>query len=191
MLNRERFLKEYNLQRTFDRSGLEWKRLEEIYLDYNKNAYTLLQDLSSRLVAELMQKRKDIRKDKGVGKLQSGNDIHVIYGRAKEPEHVIEKIIRKVGEEDSQKYRNIDVDNYKNILKDLIGIRIIVVKKEGWEEAHDLICALFDEFYDDTPKAYVCYGDRKIFDEKRIDVNYTIKGYRSQHYIIQIGRAHV
>ena len=187
MLNRERFLKEYNLQRTFDRSGLEWKRLEEIYLDYNKNAYTLLQDLSSRLVAELIQKRKDIRKDKGVGKLQSGNDIHVIYGRAKEPEHVIEKIIRKVGEEDSQKYRNIDVDNYKNILKDLIGIRIIVVKKEGWEEAHDLICALFDEFYDDTPKAYVCYGDRKIFDEKRIDVNYTIKGYRSQHYIIQYG----
>ena len=134
MLNRERFLKEYNLQRTFDRSGLEWKRLEEIYLDYNKNAYTLLQDLSSRLVAELMQKRKDIRKDKGVGKLQSGNDIHVIYGRAKEPEHVIEKIIRKVGEEDSQKYRNIDVDNYKNILKDLIGIRIIVVKKEDWEK---------------------------------------------------------
>ncbi len=187
MLSRERFLREYNLQRIFDRSGLEWQRLVEIYLDYSKNAYPVLQDLSGRLVEELTQKRKDIRKDKEAGRLQPGNDIHVIYGRAKEPEHVIEKIIRKVGEEDSQKYRNIDADNYKEILKDLIGIRIIVVKKEGWEEAHDLICALFDQFYDATPKAYVCYGDRKIFDEKRIDVNYTIKGYRSQHYIVQYG----
>lgn len=187
MLNRERFLGEYSLQQTFDRSGLEWERLEEIYSDYEEKIYPGLQELSSRLVAEFTQKKKDIRKDKGIRKPQWGNDIHVIYGRAKEPEHVIEKIIRKVGDEDSQKYRDIDTDNYKNILKDLIGIRIIVVKKEGWEEAHDLICALFDRFYDDTPKAYVCYGDRKIFDEKRINVDYTVKGYRSQHYIVQYG----
>lgn len=101
------------------------------------------------------------------------------------PEHVIEKIIRKVGNEDSQKYQNIDVCNYKDILKDLIGIRVIVIKKEGWKEAHDLVCVLFNRFYDDTPKAYVCYGDRKIFDEDSIDVDYTVKGYRSQHYIVQ------
>lgn len=98
---------------------------------------------------------------------------------------MIEKIIRKVGNEDSYKYQNINVVNYKDILRDLIGIRVIVVKKEGWKEAHDLICALFNTFYDDTPKAYVCYGDRKIFDEETIDVDYTVKRYRSQHYVIK------
>lgn len=185
MLDREQFLNEYNLQRTFDRSGLGWERLEEIYVDYKEKTCPILQDLSGQLVTDLNQKKMDIRKGKGINKPEWGNDIHVIYGRAKEPEHVIEKIIRKIGDEDSQKYQEITADNYKDILRDLIGIRIIVVKKEGWEEAHDLICALFDEFYDDTPRAFVCYGDRKIFDEKRIYVDYTVKGYRSQHYIIQ------
>ena len=189
MLDREQFLSEYNLKRTFARSGLEWERLEEIYVDYNEKICPMLQDLSRQLVTDLNQKKMDIRKNKGINKPEWGNDIHVIYGRAKEPKHVIEKIIRKVGDEDSQKYREITVDNYKDILRDLIGIRIIVVKKESWEEAHDLICALFDEFYDDTPRAFVCYGDRKIFDEKRIYVDYTVKGYRSQHYIIIVSKS--
>lgn len=181
MLEQRQFLKEYNLDHIFKRSGLDWKLLERIYEDYNENMYPLMQDLAGRLVEDLNQRRKKMRFERP----EWGNDIHVIYGRAKEPKHVIEKIIRKIGNEDSQKYQNINVKNYKDILKDLIGIRVIVIKKEGWKEAHDLICALFDRFFDGTPKAYVCYGDRKIFDEERIDVDYTVKGYRSQHYIIQ------
>lgn len=181
MLDQEQFLKEYNLEQTFKKSGMEWKRLEAIYEDYKEKNYPLLQKISCRLVADFNQKRTNLR----IEKPEWGKDIHVIYGRAKEPEHVIEKIIRKVGDEDSQKYQNIDVHNYKDILKDLVGIRVIVIKKEGWKEAHDLIFALFNQFYDDTPKAYVCYGDRKIFDEDSIDVDYTVKGYRSQHYIVQ------
>lgn len=160
---------------------MNWQLLEQIYKDYEGKFYPLLQELSSQLVAEFNQEKKNIR----IEQPEWGNDIHVIYGRAKEPEHVIEKIIRKIGNEDSRKYQNINVDNYKDILRDLIGIRVIVIEKEGWKEAHDLICALFHDFYDNTPKAYVCYGDRKIFDEKRIDVDYTVKGYRSQHYVIQ------
>lgn len=181
MLDQKRFLREYNLEQTFEKSGLNWQLLEQIYKDYEGKFYPLLQELSSQLVVEFNQEKKNIR----IEQPEWGNDIHVIYGRAKEPEHVIEKIIRKIGNEDSRKYQNINVDNYKDILRDLIGIRVIVIEKEGWKEAHDLICALFHEFYDNTPKAYVCYGDRKIFDEKRIDVDYTVKGYRSQHYVIQ------
>ena len=182
MLNQEQFLKEYNLEQTFKRSGLDWKKLEAIYEDYKEENYPMLQDLSSRLVADFNQEKRNLR----IEKSEWGKDIHVIYGRAKEPEHVIEKIIRKVGDEDSQKYQNINAHNYKDVLKDLIGIRVIVIKKEGWKEAHDLICALFsNKFYDGTPKAYVCYGDRKIFDEDSIDVDYTVKGYRSQHYVVQ------
>ncbi|MDE6386746.1 MAG: hypothetical protein K2L82_02930 [Lachnospiraceae bacterium] len=181
MLNQKQFLKEYNLEQTFQKSGLEWKLLEDIYDDYREKVYPLFQELAGRLVTSFHTMKKNMR----IENPKWGNDIHVIYGRAKEPEHVVEKVVRKVGSEDSQKYQGINVDNYKDILRDLIGIRIIVIKKEGWKEAHNLICALFDKFYDDTPKAYVCYGDRKIFDAEQIDVDYTVKGYRSQHYIIQ------
>lgn len=41
----------------------------------------------------------------------------------------------------------------------------------------------FKEFCE-PPRAYVCYGDRKIFDERLLHVDYTNKGYRSQHYIV-------
>lgn len=181
MLDQKRFLDKYQIEQIFAKSGLDWNILEGIYKDYSEKVYPVLMECAGQGIAELMQKKADIRKQRP----DWGKDIHVIYGRAKEPEHVIEKIIRKVGNEDSQKYRNINVDTYRNIIKDLIGIRMIVIKKEGWKEAHELICAVFHEFYDDTPKAYVCYGDRKIFDEESIDVDYTVKGYRSQHYVIQ------
>ena len=187
MLDQKRFLAEYHLADDFEKSNLDWEILEAIYEDYNREAYSILQERANQLVAELNQKRKDIRGQR----LDWGKDIHVIYGRAKEPEHVIEKIIRKVGSEDSQKYQGINVDTYKDILRDLIGIRVIVIKKEGWKEAHELIKALFQKFYDHTPKAYVCYGDRKIFDEESIDVDYTVKGYRSQHYIIRYEGSYV
>lgn len=181
MLNQEQFLKQYNLEQTFQKSGLEWKLLEEIFEDYKEKFYPLLQKLAHKLVTDFHTAKSNMR----IENPKWGNDIHVIYGRAKEPEHVIEKIIRKVGNEDSQKYQGVNIGNYKDILRDLIGIRIIVIKKEGWKEAHDLIGILFDKFYDDTPKAYVCYGDRKIFDAEQIDVDYTVKGYRSQHYVIR------
>lgn len=181
MLEQEQFLRNYKIEQAFKKSGLKWTRLEEIYQDYKEKVYPTLQDISGRLVTTLNQQKINMRNNKH----EWGNDIHVIYGRAKEPEHVIEKIIRKAGNEDSHKYKKIDAGNYKEIIRDLVGVRVIVIKKEGWKEAHELIRELFNEFYDDTPKAYVCYGDRKIFDENSIDVDYTVKGYRSQHYIIR------
>jgi len=181
MLDRKWFLEKYHLEQTYEKSKLDWNLLEEIYDEYNEKIYSVLQELANQMIVALNQRKKEMRDQKP----DWGKDIHVIYGRAKEPEHVIEKIIRKVGNEDSQKYQNISVNTYKDILRDMIGIRVIVIKKEGWKEAHELICGLFDEFYDETPKAYVCYGDRKIFDEESIDVDYTVKGYRSQHYVVQ------
>lgn len=184
MLDQKQFLKEYNLEQSFERSGLAWETLQAIYEDYEKAVYPLMQKLSDSLTTDLAQQKKDIW-EKHSEERGALSDIHVIYGRAKEPSHVIEKIIRKIGNEDSHKYQNINVENYRDIIRDLIGVRIIVIKKEGWRAVHDLICSLFEEFYDNTPKAYVCYGDRKIFDEKSIDVDYTVKGYRSQHYVVR------
>lgn len=186
MLDQERFLKVNNLKDAFKKSEMQWKTLAEIYDDYSVNVYPLMQSLAKQLVLELEAGKKKSREEKiEEGELREESDIHVIYGRAKEPGHVIEKIIRKVAIDDSQKYRNITVDNYTDTLTDLIGIRIIVVKKEGWKEAHDLICAMVRDFYEKTPMAYVCYGDREIIEGDDIEVDYTVKGYRSQHYVIR------
>ena len=38
------------------------------------------------------------------------------------------------------------------------------------------------------PVAYVCYGDRDVYDRKRINTEYTNKGYRSQHYTVLFKR---
>lgn len=186
MLDQELFLQENNLKRAFEKSEIPWETLAKIYMDYSDNVYSQMQSLAGQLVSDLETEKKNRRKEKRVeGKLVEESDIHVIYGRAKEPEHVIEKIIRKVGIEDSQKYRDINVENYRDKMTDLIGIRIIVVKKEGWKEAHDLIGAMFPNFGAERPMAYVCYGDREVIEESdNMRVDYTVKGYRSQHYIV-------
>ena len=103
--------------------------MQEIYEDYEKNHYNKLKDLACKLVT-VLNRRKDCERrsvDTGFGM------VHTIFGRAKNPEHLIEKIIRKVGTEDSAKYSQIDKNNYLNIITDLIGIRILVLAKEDWK----------------------------------------------------------
>lgn len=71
-------------------------------------------------------------------------DVQSIRGRRKQPKHLIEKIIRKRGKEKSQKYLGINVNNYKEIVRDLIGIRILTISKEEWEIVHDWLIKKFN-----------------------------------------------
>ena len=52
---------------------------------------------------------------------------------------MIEKIIRKVGVEKRQKYKNINERNYLRIVRDLMGIRILILSKEEWRTVHDFL----------------------------------------------------
>lgn len=174
MLEKDTFLKEYNVIRQYEQSGLSWNSLMEIYDDYSKQYYSKLQDLAEQLVNELKKAQSSSLR---------GRKVHAVFGRAKDPEHLIEKIIRKVGGENSQKYKDIKKDNYRTIITDLIGIRMLVLVKEDWKVADEVIRALFHDF-EEKPVSYVCYGDREIFDERLLRVDYTNKGYRSQHYIV-------
>ncbi len=185
MLDQGEFLKVYNLERAFAKSGLKWDELIEIYEDYKINEYSKVKNLKNDLEIDFESENDKKSEERKEGEARPRSDIHIIYGRAKEPEHVVEKIIRKIGIEDSQKYKDINIKNYKEIITDLIGIRIIVVNKEGWREAHNLIKSLFPDFSNQKPIAYVCYGDREIFEgEDTIKTDYTVKGYRSQHYVV-------
>lgn len=118
---------------------------------------------------------------------------HSIESRIKNPEHLIEKIIRKICIENNYKYKTVCEDNYCEIIRDLIGVRILVFSKEGWEKIHDELCDVFKTedneekdsryYMKEIPEAYIRYGDRDVFHDK-IHTQYSNKGYRSQHYII-------
>lgn len=116
--------------------------------------------------------------------------FHSMKCRSKDAEHLIEKIIRKRGKEQSAKYKGINVDNYKEIIRDLIGLRILIIRKEDWEMIFDELVKMFpfkpntDLHMDEVPIAYIRYGDRDIYKGK-ISKEYSNKGYRSQHYIVK------
>lgn len=183
MLDKEAFFKKYSVQEYFQKSGLDWKNLEDIYDDYVQYRNTELDKLCVELENFLMENFN--------AHASSNGDIplHSIRGRVKSPEHLVEKIIRKRGKEHSYKYKDIDVSNYKSIVRDLIGIRILVLAKEEWEGIFDEIVSLFpqndssDISMVELPKAYTRYGDRDIFNGKIVS-EHSNKGYRSQHYVV-------
>lgn len=150
--------------------GITWKDLNLIYKDYKYHYYDYYNQMAQEMVRHLYE--------------NAPNEAKIIYARAKDPDHLIEKIIRKIGKEDKSIYKDIRVSNYRNIITDLIGLRVLTLKKEDWNTVDLHIRKKFKNFVQE-PVAYVCYGDRDIFDETRIRTDYTNKGYRSQHYVVK------
>lgn len=179
-LDMDSFFQKYHLKEYFLRSGLRWEDLQQVYKDYKDN----LDD-----VKECCKALEDHCKTN----FSSENiAYHSLRCRPKDPEHLIEKIIRKRGQEQSAKYKGISTNNYRDIIQDLIGLRILVIKKEDWEIIFDQLVRMFpkntgnDSFMADDPVAYIRYGDRDIYKDK-IKKEYSNKDYRSQHYIVKFG----
>ena len=93
MLDQEKFFNTYKVQEAFEDSGLSWDTLERIYEDYTRRLPEM-KKIADRLQDEI-SKVIDFH-------------VHSIHNRCKDPEHLIEKIIRKVGVEKRQKYKNIN-----------------------------------------------------------------------------------
>lgn len=176
MLNKESFFRQYNVKKDFESSELSWDTLEAIYDDYCSKSDEFEQ--CARTLEDYLRDNIHV-------------SIHSIRCRKKNPYHLIEKIIRKRGIEQSHKYKGIDKTNYSNIIRDLIGVRILIFSKEEWVNVFENITSIFGQkkekdplhYMAEVPVAYTRYGDRDIFDE-RIRVEHSNKGYRSQHYIV-------
>ena len=154
---------------------MEWETLEKIYDDYC-GRYDDIKN-ACREIEQTIADNITI-------------SIHSIRSRVKAPEHLIEKIIRKRGKEQKEKYSQINAENYLDIIRDFIGIRILVLSKEEWEGIFDWMVTAFSReqgsigSMEEPPVAYTRYGDRDIFRDK-IHKEHTNKGYRSQHYIVK------
>lgn len=172
MLNQNVFLSKFGItEKNFKKTKLKWSDLEEIYSDYVKIRSTL-EPHASFIVACL----------------QSVQSVHSIKYRLKEPEHLIEKIIRRKLE--NPKFK-VTLLNYRTVVSDLIGIRALHLFKEDWEPIHDSITKTWQLY--NKPVANIREGDSqsivKKFKTKGCQIKKHPFGYRSIHYILQFSQS--
>ena len=156
-LEKQDFFEKYKVEKYFEISGLKWETLKAIYDDYENDKQFFNQRaeaLQSYLTKKLTHK------------------VHSIHFRIKDGEHLIEKIIRKCGKEQLNKYSGIEKTNYREIVRDLVGVRILLFSKEEWEGVYDDLTKAFPSeekgliYMEEEPVAYTRYGDRDIFRDK-------------------------
>lgn len=169
LLNKEEFFEKYLINdEYFDNTGLNWSELEAIYYDY------------SAIVNKL-----EIDSQHIVLKLIDVPSVHSVRRRVKNPEHLLEKIIRK-----GKKYRELGInkDNYKSIITDLIGIRVLHLFKDDWLTIHNEVMHLWE--VKETPQVNIRKGDNdgvdfeKMVEEAGCELIVRKYGYRSVHYLI-------
>lgn len=170
-LEKSLFFEEFDIsEKYFEETGLDWEELVKIYQDY------------IRLVPALEKEAEHV-----VSKLIDTASVHSVRRRVKKPMHLIEKIIRK-----GKKYkdRGISVDNYKEIVTDLIGIRVLHLFKDDWKQIHKEIIDLWD--LAEVPQVNIRRGDYNldVFKIEIKDFNCEVivreHGYRSVHYLARV-----
>lgn len=169
MLNKEQFYTMYKIdEKELEELEIDWHDLEAIYEDFNK--YRQSYETQADLIANI---------------LRAQSKVHSVKTRVKDARHLIEKVIRKTPER-RKKYGKdfkFTVDNYKNEITDLLGIRVIHIFKEDWEEIHDFITSMWNVI---EIVANIREGDNtKEFEAKDIEVCSRLSGYRSVHYLVE------
>jgi putative GTP pyrophosphokinase len=162
------FLQKYNLDDdALERTGLEWNQLLEIYDDHSTNVTNL--ETTARYITD---------------NLRQVEQVHSLKYRVKDPEHLLEKIIRKKLDDTSL---DIRFENYREKITDLIGVRALHLFKEDWIPIHHFITATWD--LAETPTANIRRGDSeeliKQFRELGCEITEHKYGYRSVHYLVE------
>lgn len=150
------------------KNNINIDNIKEIYEDYveYKNSY----ENQAAFIANI---------------LRSQTMVHSVKSRIKDPDRLIEKIIRKTDDRKS-KYGNefeFTLDNYKNEINDLIGIRVIHIFKDQWQEIHEFIINTWKVI---EITANVRDGDNiQVFEDPSIELRSKASGYRSVHYLVE------
>lgn len=160
-MDKKYFIEKYNIK--LSENDEYWEVLFEIYNDYLGKTKRL-----NNTAINLFNKISEFR------------NMHSIRKRIKDPEHLIEKIIRKEN-------RGINKDNYFEKVTDLIGIRILHLYKNDWIEIHNQIMEMLNEPPIEISVKYRAGDDLEIY--KKVNDNLKFEehkaGYRSVHYLIR------
>jgi len=145
---------------------LDWKGLLEIRSDYIHRIpeYKIL----ARFISECSG---------GLSK------VHSIKTRIKDPWHLVRKIIWKKA---SNPELRIEMDNYCELITDLIGIRVLHLFKDDWQKIHREIMDKWP--MKEKPVANIRKGDSdrtiELYKELGLEIKEHQYGYRSVHYQI-------
>jgi len=166
-MNKNRLHRRYGLtDERLQEAGLTWDDLDALEADYAR-IRSGLESVGSYVVDALLKCPK----------------VHSIKYRLKESDHLLEKVVRKRLENPD---RTITVDNYRDEITDLVGIRALHLFKEDWLAVHRYIRDTWD--LADRPLAYVRSGDSEkiiqFYKENDCEVREHRFGYRSVHYLI-------
>lgn len=167
------FLERNNISlEDFIKADIEWNDLLAIYDDF-QNKRAQLEGIAEFVV-------------KGI---QTFDEIHSVRWRVKDSEHLLEKIIRKRCEPNpSKKYLNISVENYTNIVTDLVGVRALHLFKDQVFDIHSKIKSMWG--FSEKPVSYVREGDDsellELFRLNGFSPKVHKAGYRSVHYVLKM-----
>lgn len=167
MIEKNSFLKKYEIEpSSIESAGVEWDELTRIHIDFRGREAAL------RLALNSVQER-----------LRGIHGVHSTGGRLKDPEHLIEKCIRKQVKDPNRK---ITLETYREEITDLIGVRALHIFKEDWGGIHRAILDTWD--VKETPTANIREGDSKemrdLYEGAECKVKIHPAGYRSVHYVI-------
>jgi len=171
MEKQEFFAKDQFTENILIDAGLVWNELIGIKSDFEKKRKNL--NIDANYVAD---------------RLRSFDRIHSVKTRIKNPEHLIEKIVRVKRENPNLL---INVDNYHCIINDLVGVRTLHLFKEDWEAIHQFIVKTWE--LKKAPLANLSAEDSERliekYQENGFEINEHPYGYRSVHYVILFERS--
>ncbi len=150
-------------------SGCDWETLCGIANDFESNNEILSR--SAEFFARV---------------IQTFSGVHSVRWRVKDVSHLLEKIVRKKSAKE-KKYENISVENYSEIVTDLIGIRALHLFKDEYLAIDLSIRQNWSTI--ETPVIYIREGDIKPTSEFSKRNSFKVKlhpaGYRSVHYVLE------
>ena len=165
--DRQHFLVKYNIsQDRFRESLLSWETLREIADDFEVHRNEHLNTVQAYALA-----------------IQQCSSVHSLSFRVKDTEHLVEKIIRKNGKYVAEG-NAITVNNYKEYITDLMGLRILLLFKEDWREVHTFLSEKYSKRFVEDPFAYIRKGDDRHLYDGIIKIKEE-RPYRSVHYVIR------
>lgn len=156
-------------QEEWTRSGADWKKLCLIAKDFTEQIPALTS------AAEQISSR-----------IRTFPGVHSVRWRIKDATHLLKKIVRKKLEMPIQeKWGNISVENYLDVVTDLIGVRALHLFKDECVEIDSAICAVWDTC--EPVVMYLRKGDEPIaviIERGGVPKEHNA-GYRSIHYIVR------
>ncbi|MGR5411058.1 RelA/SpoT domain-containing protein [Vibrio sp. PNB22_8_1] len=169
-LELEKFLEKNNISADeWNSSEIEWQTLREIGADHQSKVEQRKE--TAELFARIIQRC---------------SKVHSVRWRVKDPEHLMEKIVRKTIQGSgsfNNDYVGISKENYHEIITDLVGVRALHLFKDDCLEIDRYLCGIWNT--KEKPTYYVRGGDETNEGLEQFDVKQHPAGYRSLHYVFQ------